>query len=254
MNTERFYHPLHESIGNADYCYDDSKYIQILNCLNQMSNDAFYIIDYCKWTFLHVASNGLFLSGHSPEQVRDAGFDHYEKTVHQEDLKMMERVNKLGFDLFYSFPREDRLRICFSHDFRTKNRQGGWDLVNQRLIPLELTSNGAIRLSICKVSIPTSNKPGNALITVTDSSRAYRFSDIRQAFVSVGESKLSETATLIITLSGQGLSEKEIADYLGIGIYTVKHHKKAIFKKLNVKNMSGAVQWLNNHKIVYNNF
>lgn len=254
MTTERFSHLQHKDIQDTNYSSDDKPYVNLLNCLGQMSNDTFYIIDYRKWKFLHIVSNGLFLAGYQESEVLEAGFKHYERSVHQDDLKMLGEINKVGFNLFRSLPINRRLKICISYNFRIKDGYGQWMLVNHRLAPLELTQEGNIRLILCKVSIPSSSQPGNAFIMMKDSLSVYYYSEARRAFDLVKEPKLSEKAILIIKLSSQGMSESELAHHLSIDVNTVKYHKKTICKKLDVRNMSGAIQWFNNHKVIYDNF
>jgi len=53
--------------------------------------------------------------------------------------------------------------------------------------------------------------------------------------------KLSSRELETLTLLSEGLSKKQIADQLGIGIHTVGDHVKQIYRKLNVPNAPAAV-------------
>lgn len=249
MNSEQFFQPLGEGDDGNPH-YDDSKYIYFLNCLGRISNDAFYVIDYNSKTFLHVVSSDVYLIGRSAEQVRDDGFRHYERIVHRDDLQLLQQVNRAGYDFIHSIPLERRMNACLSYDLRIRDSRKNWRLVNQRLMPLELTPDGVVRLAVCKVGASSSDKPGNAMITLADSSVSYQYSEAERVFVAVDKPNLSPTAIQVIILSSQGLSEKDIARSLDIGVYTIKYHKKAIFKELDVKNIQGAVQWFNSHKVL----
>jgi DNA-binding NarL/FixJ family response regulator len=55
------------------------------------------------------------------------------------------------------------------------------------------------------------------------------------------EKALSERELEILTLLGEGLVKKEIADRLQIGITTVAYHVSHIYEKLHVKNAPAAV-------------
>lgn len=190
MNREQFFQTLDKG-SDDDPQYDDSKYIHFLNCLGRISNDAFYIIDYKSKNFLHVVSSGLYLADLSAEQVCDDGFRYYERIVHPIDLQLSLQVNRIGYDFIHAVPLERRMNVCLSYDLRIHDNRNNWRLVNQRLVPLELTPSGVVRLAVCKIGASSSDKPGNAMITLTDSFVSYRFSETEQVFVEVGKPKLS---------------------------------------------------------------
>lgn len=250
MDTKRFSHLLlYGADADNDFEQDDRKYLQLLNRFGLLLNDAFYIIDFGKWRFLHVVSHGLFLGNYEVDEVVDSGFSHYDRIVHKDDLKKMDLVNAMYFRMLYDLPQERRMNACLNYDFRIKDRQNNWVLANHQMVPLELTPAGEIRLGLCKVSLSTANLPGNAILTMNDTHKRYRFSDIRQSFILCDNPQLSEKAIQIIIMSSKGLSETEISDKLSIGLNTVKYHKKNIFKKLKVRNILGAIQWLSNNKV-----
>lgn len=58
---------------------------------------------------------------------------------------------------------------------------------------------------------------------------------------------LTEREKAILTVLREGASNTEIADSLFISKFTVKAHLYNIFKKLEVKNRTQAVHWMNEH-------
>jgi DNA-binding CsgD family transcriptional regulator len=54
---------------------------------------------------------------------------------------------------------------------------------------------------------------------------------------------LTERQREIITLAGEQLSSKQIADKLGISTRTVEDHRKKIMKSLGAKNFAGVINY-----------
>jgi two-component system nitrate/nitrite response regulator NarL len=57
----------------------------------------------------------------------------------------------------------------------------------------------------------------------------------------VEESPLTPRETEILTLVGQGMSNKAVARHLGISVHTVKFHLEALFSRLGATNRAEAV-------------
>lgn len=64
----------------------------------------------------------------------------------------------------------------------------------------------------------------------------------RSGFAPAGdESPLTPRETEILTLIGQGMSNKAVARHLGISVHTVKFHLEALFARLGATNRAEAV-------------
>jgi DNA-binding NarL/FixJ family response regulator len=60
-------------------------------------------------------------------------------------------------------------------------------------------------------------------------------------FLAADDSPLTPRETEILTLIGQGLSNKAVARRLGISVHTVKFHLEALFESLGATNRAEAV-------------
>ena len=121
-------------------------------------------------------------------------------------------------------------------------------LINQKITILDLTNDGVIRLTLCVISYPTAEKPGNAYLKLNDNSVVWQYIPSIDKFVEVKTQRLTSKAMKILKLASNGKTETEIAEILGISIPTVKYHKKKIFARIGVKNTAEAIQWMNNQK------
>lgn len=60
-----------------------------IDAMANATYQSIYVIDYFKREFLHVASNPLFLCGHSAENVRQMGYTFYIEHVPLEEQAML---------------------------------------------------------------------------------------------------------------------------------------------------------------------
>lgn len=67
----------------------------------------------------------------------------------------------------------------------------------------------------------------------------------KQLFTEIHHQSLSLIKRKVLELSAQGYTETEIAAQMNISINTLKTHKKEILVRLNVPNITSAVQWFN---------
>ena len=79
---------------------------------------------------------------------------------------MLIRVNEIGFEFFNRTPLQDRKNYSISYDF---NLQTGKDkiLINHKLTPIFITSEGKIWKALCVVSLSSNVASGNILLSKT---------------------------------------------------------------------------------------
>ena len=87
---------------------------------------------------------------------------------------------------------------------------------------------------------------GIVTLSPTIAAALFRSMSGRRSFVTPdeamhGNASLTPRETQVLRLAAQGLSNKEIALSLGIGISTVKNHMQHIFRKLGVRRRGDAV-------------
>ena len=65
-----------EGIDNEQYSHLEPM-IRAIDAMANATYQSIYVIDYLRHGFLHVASNPLFLCGHTAEEVRQMGYRLY---------------------------------------------------------------------------------------------------------------------------------------------------------------------------------
>ena len=235
-------------LSEAEYA-QSGNYLEVLRAVARLSYMSMYVIDYQRKAFEYVSDNPLFLCNHTPAEVMAMGYSFYFKYVSPEDLEMLIRVNEIGFDFFDRTPLEDRKNYSISYDF---NLQTGREkiLVNHKLTPIFITSEGKIWKALCVVSLSSNTTSGNILLSKTGEDSFWELSLDTGKWNKMDKSKLSERELQIVRLHAQGLTISEIADRTFIAIDTVKFHRRKLFEKLQVKNMAEALAYVKNNKLL----
>jgi len=245
-------HPLHtfDQDDRKDYSHKDKYFIQSLKAIENIMDIDAYIIDYVNERVLYATKGCSILGGNNYVDSNSfIGLTYFDEVISPEDLPTISVINSKVYEFLYSLPIKRRLNFYFTQDFRIKIKHSNkTTLINHRGTVLDITDKGALRLTLCVNSFPTNDKPGNAYLKLTDTNTIYEFMKSSQKFVEVKTQKLTSQATTVLKLASNGKTESQIADILGISIYTVKYHKKRIFSQLGVKNTAEAIQWMNNQK------
>lgn len=240
--------------NTADYLSEveyaqSGNYLEVLRAVARLSYMSMYVIDYQRKEFEYVSDNPLFLCNHTPAEVMAMGYAFYFKYVSEEDLEMLIRVNEIGFDFFNRTPLEDRKNYSISYDF---NLQTGKEkiLINHKLTPIFITSEGKIWKALCVVSLSSNTTSGNILLSKTGEDSFWELDLNTGRWNKMDKSKLSDRELQIVRLHAQGLTISQIADRTFIAVDTVKFHRRKLFEKLQVKNMAEALAYVKNNKLL----
>jgi DNA-binding CsgD family transcriptional regulator len=220
-----------------------SNYIDAIVAFTRTTNNSIYVIDYEKKGFEYVSDNPLFLCGHSAQAVREMGYEFYYKHVPAEDLELLLRINSAGFDFFEQIPILDRKEYTISYDFLLNTSEGKPFLINQKLTPLFLTEKGKIWKALCIVSLSANQASGNIIIHRHGSNEKYKYDLEGNFWSTMDKIELSRREKEILQYSIRGYSINEIAEKAYISPDTVKFHRRKLFAKLDVANISEAISY-----------
>ena len=223
--------------------------INAFDAISRITYQSLYIIDYLKRNFLYVSDNQLFLCGYTTKEVKEMGGLFYLNNVPQEEHEMITEINRAGFDFFDKMPIEERANFSISYDFNLLSNKKK-TLVNHTFTPILLTKEGNIRLAACVMSLSSYCKAGYAEMRNTSHTTFWKYLPETHSWIEEAEIILNEREKDILVLSAQGLTMNEIAKRLFIAPDTVKFHKRKLFEKLNVKNITEAFAFALNHKLL----
>lgn len=227
-----------------------SNYLDTVKAFERLSNNSIYIIDYKEKGFEYVSDNPLLLCGHSSKEVQEMGYEFYFKYVIKKDLELLLKINQLGFDFYETIPLKERKNYSISYDFHLKNREGKKILINQKLTPLFLDGNGKIWKAICLVSLSSSNTSGNIKIYKKGNQKFLEYNEKNCIWQPIKAIEISDREKEILQLSIRGFKINEIAEKIFLSSNTVKFHRKKLFEKFEVSNITEAISFAKNNYLL----
>lgn len=215
--------------------------IQYIEIFSRTTNVSIYLIDYHKKGFLYVSDNPLFLCGKTAKQVQQLGFLFYFKKVPVEDIQLLLRINSLGIEFFKNLSIKERINYTLYYDFRLIQSTRNTILVNHKLSPLVLDTNGNIWIALCVVSPSSNLTSGNFFIKNSAENTFLEFDLAANKWKETTAVKLNNQEKQILLMSVQGYTIEKIAQQLFLSSSTIKFHRKNLFKKLKATNISEAI-------------
>ncbi|EDP96141.1 LuxR C-terminal-related transcriptional regulator [Kordia algicida OT-1] len=233
---------------------DDQKqtanYLEPISAFARTTYKSIYVIDYQAKGFEYVSDNPLFLCGHTADEVKEMGYAFYFKYVIKPDLDLLLTINTAGFEFYEKIPLEDRKNHTISYDYHLKNNEGKVILINQKLTPIFLTNEGKIWKALCIISLSAEQKSGNIKVYKKGDNKVFKY-DLEGGFWKTQEKiKLTSREKEILQYSTRGYTINEIAKTIFVSPDTVKFHRRKLFDKLEVANISEAIAYATNNKLI----
>ena len=225
-------------------------YVQSAEAFARITNQSIYIVDYYKQGFLYVSPNPLFLCGKTPADMLREGYNFYFQNITPKDLELLLEINTAGFEFYASVPAEDRLKYFISYDVQLIQPNNLLMMINHKLTPILLDKHSNLWLGLSVVSRSSAKKSGNIYMSKYGSDEIHHYDLSNKIWRSQSIIKLSTQEKDILTLSSQGFKNDQIAERLFLSTATIKFHKNNLFKKIGVKNISEAIVFATNHKLI----
>ena len=249
-SIDRFFIPDNEikHPEELDYSRVD-EYIRAAEAFSRSTYQSVYIIDYFKQNFLYVSPNPIVLCELTPYQMKELGYRFYLNFVPEEELPLLLELNSAGFNFYNQLPPDERKDWYITYDFHIINN-GRKMLINHKLTPLTLTSDGRVWLALCVVSASTHTEAGHTEMHRADSPEYFEYNSATRRWDKRLLPTLTDGEKSVITLSIQGYTMAEIAEKIYLSPDTVKKYRRRIFEKLNVRNISEAIVVATNNKLI----
>ena len=218
--------------------------------LSQSTNKCVYVIDYLKKNFMFVSPNVDTILGISSEDMLSMGYKYHIEHVPKEDREMILELNKKGFEFFDQTPLEKRKKLSMFYDFHIINKDGNMIMVHHTLTSLLLTKKGRIWLAFCTMTLSSATESGNIYLQQEGSDIFHEYNLTTHNWRQCKRPKLNTTEYALLSMTIQGYSIEEISQSRNIPINTLKSSKRLLFKKFGVNNISGAITYAQNYRLI----
>lgn len=225
-------------------------YTDIIDAFSRLSYKSIYIINYKTKSFEYVSDNPLFLCGYTAQQVKELGYSFYFKHIKKSDFQLLLKINKVAKNFYTKIPIQERCLYTICYDFHIINEKNKNVLVNQKLTPILLNENGEIWKAMCLVALSPNKLAGNITISKQSGDNIWKFNLTSNYWEKEEKIRLSEREIQILEFSARGLTINEIAEKISLSTDTVKFHRKKIFNKIDVQNISEALSYAKINKLI----
>lgn len=122
------------------------------------------------------------------------------------------------------------------------------EMMHVSLTPCLFDDDKNITLALCMLTFSAKEKEGNVIVQLPKVDFHLEFTN--GTWKHHDNSHLTNTEKLVLSLSANGKSINDIAKFLSVSIITIKTHRRNIFKKLGVKNISEAIQYVEVYNLI----
>jgi DNA-binding CsgD family transcriptional regulator len=236
------------NVSNQDY-NELGAMIETLDAMSRVTLQSFYVIDYFKNDFMYVSDNPLFFCDCPSEQFKNIGYQFYVEHIPKHEQKLLLKIRTSVLSFFNNTTGINRLEYTVSYNFHV-NVDDKQILINHKHTPIRLDKDGNVWLALCTISLSSHDSCGHILINRSGTNESWECLPNSTKWVKVKPIELNNKEKEIIALSIQGYTMMEISNKLFICLDTVKFHKKTLFEKMDVKNISEAIIFAMNYKLL----
>ncbi|WP_315391497.1 LuxR C-terminal-related transcriptional regulator [Prevotella denticola] len=216
----------------------------ILSFIHSISQ-KFYIIDFsdcCIKYFdaLNVKRNILYIA-------RDEVDLFIRKKIYKEELHSIIQIDKSFIAFANKIDLINKRSIVLYTDFHIV-KGNGFVLVSRTLTPLSFYRNGNIKSVLCTLSYSANKSAGLPLIKINNTHTYYKYRNNEWHVQSLP--KVNGMEIQILILSMRGFTVQEISEKLYRSEATIKTYKRRLFKKFSVSNISEAISFAINYKLI----
>ncbi len=218
--------------------------LRLAKSMTQIFGCGMYLVDYEDNKVLYMTDNIARWCGVDTSEVGDVDCDKFVKCVPDEDYKMLVKINEAVFSFLRGMPDDEILKVKVSYNFHL-----GKMLMLQYFVPVKVV-DGNVKVGLFVLTMPTGQSSGNIVLCKEGEPDYYEYSLSTRCWTRQEVVVLTDIERQILWLSAQGRTMDDIAKSICLSVDSVKTYRKRLFKKLDVSNISEALFYCVNHKML----
>lgn len=217
---------------------------------NSMSDNIVYLVDFDKCRIIYTSEYSFLIDAILGLKIQSIDEEAIKYAINEKEWDKIKSAFKIR-ELFLSqIPMENRKELIFHMDFCVKSKDGLFQTLHLRSVPLALTGKGFPWLEIHALTFSVCRDDGVLMLTHKSQQLCYIYNKSTESWNEVAIPHFSILEKHVLSLSSQGKNEQEIANLLYRSVSGIKKIKKAIFEKMGVTNIMEAIQMTKNLSIV----
>ncbi|OYU83220.1 MAG: helix-turn-helix transcriptional regulator [Flavobacterium sp. BFFFF2] len=194
----------------------------------------FYVIDFFDMSLSDVSANIADIHGFDPKSVT---FNDILSTIHPDDFSFVNKCENAALAEFYTnLGPEKLLSYKVSYCFRSKMKDGTYELINHQALMLTLDENGRFGKSLnihTRIHhLSTRNNYHYSLIGLHGLPSFLNLSVDKDLVLL----KFTKREIQIVKMIADGFNNDDMATSLNLSMETIKKHRKNILRKADCSN------------------
>lgn len=216
--------------------------LKLVAALARVIGCGIYLVDYEKPKILFMSDNISKWCGIAPDKIKC--YDEYAKCIPDSDYKMLVEINDAVLKFLRDKPDDEILKTLVSYNFHLNDC-----LWHQYFTPVTV-ENGHVKVGLFILTVPSAQESGQIVMRRSGESDYYEYSLERHEWQFREGIVLTDLEKQVLWYSAQGLTVELISRTLCKSVDSIKTYKKRLFKKLNVTNISEALIFAMNNKLL----
>lgn len=235
MVTDNQFSDSNMNLNNQELAWEKHQpYIELLSQVN----NSFVFVSLLHVKYLFISQNFKTLLGLSVDADMNLENDLLEEYIHPDDLPILLNLQKRTLDYVFNLPHSEQANYKHVFDFRVLGISGQYIRVICQYQLLE-TEDPVLLLGVVDISPDQDLKaPVKFRLVNFKTGNIVNIPIIDNPDVS-----LTKREVEVLKMADEGLMSKEISDKLYISIHTVNRHRQNILEKMNVNNLSEAINY-----------
>lgn len=222
--------------------------IRLIDAFAQSTYKSVYVWDCLEESFRYVSPLMAMRFGKTSEELLEGGTETCKEILFEEELEIL-RCVPLGERQLEEMGLQGRCDYSVSCDLHVR-QGGGKRLATFRFVPFALDACGKVRLALCTISLSVGKDAGNAILLEDGMSHYWRYDFKKGCWNKKTKPVLTDLEKDVLVLSANGLTLSDIAAMVHKSLDTVKTYRRALFRKLDVTNISSAITCAVNYRLI----